>query len=205
MREDLIILVTALTGIASLTSFSAMWISLAKSRTKRPLELAPRQVIRIPIVSDIAAGLGVVVEENIEDYLFLDEDHYNRADFGVRVEGDSMRDAGILRGDIALIRQQPFVETGEIAAIVISTLAGSEGVLKRYNFVHEERPDLVHWLLESSNPSSEHIVVIPRGAAVAAIKALYDEAIRSSRMRVRYYEDAELAIAGKYVGVLRKD
>ncbi len=155
--------------------------------------------IPIPIVSSIAAGLGVIPEENIEDYLYLDEDHCNGADFGIRVDGDSMKDAGILNGDIALIRQQPLVEMREIAAIVIETLAGSEGVLKRYHF-YEKQANMRHWYLESSNPASEHLVVIPRGADVPAIQALYAGRIH----KLKYYMDAELIIAGKYVGLVRE-
>jgi SOS-response transcriptional repressor LexA len=155
--------------------------------------------IPIPILGNIAAGLGVIPAENIEDYLYLDEDHCNDADFAVRVEGDSMRDAGILHRDIALIRQQPLVKMKEIAAIVINTPAGSEGVLKRYHY-YERRAELRHWYLESTNPASEHLVVIPRGANVPAIQALYAGKIRN----LKYYMDAELIIAGKYVGLVRE-
>ncbi|UCG12286.1 MAG: hypothetical protein JSU72_17590 [Deltaproteobacteria bacterium] len=156
--------------------------------------------IPIPIVSSIAAGLGVIVDDNIEEYLYLDEDHCNGADFGVRVEGDSMREAGILNGDIALIRQQPLVETGEIAAVVINTPAGSEGVLKRYH-LYENQAHMRHWYLESSNPGSEHLVVIPGGANVLEIQALYAGRLRN----LQYYLDAELIITGKYVGLVREN
>jgi repressor LexA len=162
--------------------------------------------IPIPIVSDIAAGEAIIVEENVEDYLFLDKDHLYGADFGVRIVGNSMRDAGILPGDIALIRQQPIVETGEIAAVVIKTLVGSEGVLKQYYLAYEDQPNLRHWFLRSHNPTSQHLVVIPGGANARAIRNLYYRLIRLGRMRnlIQYYMDAELIVAGKYVGLVRE-
>jgi SOS-response transcriptional repressor LexA len=180
---------------------------IVMTRSKPSETLASSLIWRIPLVSDIAAGLGVIAEENTEKYLVLDDTFRGVADFGVRVVGDSMIGDGILPGDIALIRQQPRVEMGEIAAVVIITPTVSEGVLKKYHLAYAERSDLAHWFLASSNPTSAHIVAIPSGADVAGIRALYDEAIRSGTMRrvISYYADAELAIAGKYIGVLRKD
>jgi len=171
---------------------------------RRDTEASKPLPIPIPIVTDIAAGSGVIAEENVEDYLFLDEEHHNGADFGVRVVGDSMRDDCILPGDIVLIRQQPRVENGEIAALVIELGSRRKGVLKRYRF--HEKEDLQHWFLESSNPASEHVVVIPSGAKAALIRALFARAIRSGRIRnlIRYYEDAEVTVAGKYVGLVRE-
>lgn len=191
--------------IHSITEESKKTAAKAPS-AKRLKPFTPPPPDPIPIVSDIAAGLGVIAEENIQEYLFLDDSHRNGADFGVNVVGDSMKDSGILPGDIALIRQQPGVDIGEIAAMVIVTPLRSDGVLKRYHQAYEEQADLFHWFLKSSNPSSEHLVVIPSDADVSAIKAKYDEAIRSGRISnpVRYYENAELAIAGKYVGLLRQ-
>ena len=60
-------------------------------------------------------------------------------------------------------------------------------------------------MLESSNPLSEHLVVIPSGADIDAIKAVYTKAGPSGKMRnpTEYYEEAKLAIAGKYVGLVR--
>jgi SOS-response transcriptional repressor LexA len=185
-------------------------IYLRKAIEKERLELqellSHALLTRIPIVSDIAAGLGRIAEENIDEYLSLEDKERKGADFGVRVVGDSMAEHNILSGDIALIRQQPTVEIGEIAAVVITTSElEALGVLKRY-YVYEERGDMRHWFLKSSSPISDHLVVIPRGANVKAIKALYTKASQTRRIRnpVKYYEDSGIGIAGKYVGVLRK-
>jgi hypothetical protein len=107
-----------------------------------------------------------------------------------------------------LIRQQENVENGDIAAVVIITPEKemSLGVLKRYYVVHEKREDLQHWLLESSNPSSEHLVVIPTGVDIKAIEDLYIKKAKAGKIVPPvFYRDAEIAIAGKYVGVTRKN
>ena len=166
-------------------------------------ELLPRQ---IPLLSDIAAGLGRIAEENIEKYLKLDEAKRKGVDFGVRVVGDSMAGDKIFDGDIALIRQQPEVELGEIAAVVISTPTESTGVLKRFYICREPR-HLQHWFLQSRNPESEHLVVIPNDANVGDVKASYEDDRRSGRIRneIDFRENAKVDVLGKCVGVLRGD
>jgi SOS-response transcriptional repressor LexA len=174
----------------------------AKPRPSQPSRPKPTE---IPIVGDIAAGLGRIADENIEDYLVLGDNYRNGADFGVKVVGGSMKGHGILSGDIALIRQQPTVERREIAAIVITTPEiEALGVLKQY-YPYEERQSMWHWLLMSSNPSSEHLVVMPSGVNVKAIQDLYTKEIQSGKMRnlPKYYENAKLQIVGKFVGLVR--
>jgi SOS-response transcriptional repressor LexA len=185
--------------------------SIEEAKKKPPLSkklLKPTPHEPIPIISGIAAGLGVIAENDIEDYLFLSDDYRNNADFGVRVVGDSMIDLGIFPGDIALIHQQPTVNNGDIAAVVI-ILSQMEalGVLKRYYVVNKNIKDLAHWLLESSKSSSEHLVVMPSGATVEKIRDLYIAKIKAGKILnpIKFYKDAEIAIAGKYVGLVRKN
>ncbi len=169
----------------------------AKPKPSQPPRPKPTE---IPIVGDIAAGLGRIADENIEDYLLLGDNYRNGADFGVKVVGDSMKGHGILSGDIALIRQQPAIDMGEIAAAVVTTLTESEGVLKQY-YRYEKCRDMQHWYLKSSNPSSQHLVIIPSGANIKGIQDLYAPDIEAGRIRI--YENAELTIVGKYVGLVR--
>jgi SOS-response transcriptional repressor LexA len=159
------------------------------------------KLVKIPIVNNIAAGLvRPITDENIKDHLLLSDNYCSNADFGVSVEGDSMKGDGILSRDLALIRQQPTVEDGEIAAVVITTPKQSLEVIKRY--YHDQREGLQHWFLESSNPSSKHLLVMPGGANIEAIQALYAKEIQVGK--VELYKNAELTIAGKYVGLVRK-
>ena len=80
---------------------------------------------KIPLLGTIACGEPILAEENIESEINIPEDI--RADFALRCKGDSMVDARIMDGDIVYIRQQPTVNNGEIAAVLI----GDEATLKR--------------------------------------------------------------------------
>ena len=88
-----------------------------------------RAVKEIPLVGTVAAGLPILAEENIEDYLpVLADTARTDGMFYLRVSGDSMINAAILEGDLVLVRPQPFVEQGEIAVVRI----GDEATVKRF-------------------------------------------------------------------------
>ena len=93
--------------------------------------LTRREMVNVPVVGTVAAGQPILAEENIEDYIKLDKDI--PADFALRCKGDSMINDRIFDGDIVYIRQQPDVENGEIAAVLID----NEATLKRvYKYPH---------------------------------------------------------------------
>lgn len=80
---------------------------------------------RIPLVGTIACGTPILATENLDGEVTVPENI--NADFALRCKGDSMIDARIHNGDIVYIRQQPTVENGEIAAVLID----EEATLKR--------------------------------------------------------------------------
>lgn len=80
---------------------------------------------KIPLLGTIACGEPILAAENIEALINADENL--NADFALRCKGDSMINARIFDGDIVYIREQPDVEDGEIAAVLI----GEEATLKR--------------------------------------------------------------------------
>ena len=79
----------------------------------------------VPIVGTIAAGTPILAEENIEGYAPLQDRH---ADFALTIKGDSMIGDNIHPGDIVFIKQQPTIEIGEIAAVLID----GEATLKHF-------------------------------------------------------------------------
>ena len=79
----------------------------------------------IPLIGQIAAGVPILAEENIDDYFYIDKSI--KADFCLRIKGDSMIDEGIYEDDIVFIKSQPCIENGEIGAVII----GDEATLKR--------------------------------------------------------------------------
>src|SRR5690606_893353 len=84
------------------------------------------QTKRVPILGCVAAGEPLLAEEEYEDYVELSADL--RVDFCLRVKGDSMIDARICDGDLVFVRQQPTVENGQIAVVLID----DEATLKRF-------------------------------------------------------------------------
>ena len=79
----------------------------------------------VPIVGEIACGTPIVAEQNIEGYADLPDGV--SADFALKCKGDSMIPT-FQPGDLVLIRQQPEVEPGQIAAVGIN----GEATLKRF-------------------------------------------------------------------------
>lgn len=80
---------------------------------------------KVPLLGTIACGEPILAEENIEDYIGIDEKA--NVDFALRCKGDSMINARIFDGDIVYIKQQSDVDDGEIAAVLI----GDEATLKK--------------------------------------------------------------------------
>ena len=81
----------------------------------------------IPILGDICAGEGTWCEENFEGHFFIDSSV--KADFCVKVRGDSMIDAGIRDGDLAFIKRTYDYKDGNIYAVRINS--DCEAVLKK--------------------------------------------------------------------------
>jgi repressor LexA len=92
-------------------------------REKREPEPAPlrHDVQRLPLVGEIAAGGPMLAEENVEDYVELPE-RLAKGDFLLRVKGESMIEAGILDGDIVVVRRQQDARNGDI----VVALAGDD-------------------------------------------------------------------------------
>lgn len=89
----------------------------------------PDHVREVPVVGRIAAGGPILATEDIEEVLTLPTDLTGTGPvFMLRVKGDSMVDAGILDGDLVVVRSQPDANDGEIVAALID---GEEATVKR--------------------------------------------------------------------------
>ena len=105
-------------------------------------EKVNQNVRRLPVLGKIAAGIPILAQQDLIDYEYVPESI--KADFCLKVQGDSMIGARILDGDLVYIRQQSEVETGEIAAVLID---GEEATLKRVYITN----GLI--ILKSENPN----------------------------------------------------
>lgn len=83
---------------------------------------------RIPVLGQIAAGLPLYAEENIEGYTYTDLNG-GAEYFALRVKGDSMNALRINEGDIVIVRRQSDVENGEVAVVLVD---GDSATLKRF-------------------------------------------------------------------------
>ena len=103
---------------------------------------------KLPMLGTIACGEPIFAEENIDGYISCPENI--DADFCLRCKGDSMIGARIQDGDIVYIRQQPDVENGEIAAVLID----NEATLKR---VYKKNESII---LQPENPAYEPLIFV---------------------------------------------
>lgn len=81
----------------------------------------PHAAVRhVPVLGEIAAGVPILAEERVEDLYPLPRDLVGEGTlFILRVRGESMVQAGVLPGDLIVVRQQPTVEQGEMCAALI--------------------------------------------------------------------------------------
>ncbi|MDR2964179.1 MAG: transcriptional repressor LexA [Treponema sp.] len=79
------------------------------------------EVVRIPILGSVAAGLPLLSEENLDGSIIMHKSLVRKGKkyFALRVKGDSMTGAGIFEGDLAIIEKQSTVKNGEIAVAVL--------------------------------------------------------------------------------------
>jgi repressor LexA len=112
----------------------------------------------LPLVGRVAAGHPILAAEHIEAHYRVDPDLFApRADYLLRVRGTSMRDAGILDGDLLAVHRTTEVRTGQIAVVRLN----DEVTVKRWR---RRGRDV---LLVAENPEFAPIVVDPRVTSIA--------------------------------------
>jgi repressor LexA len=89
-----------------------------------------RPVSHVPLVGDVAAGTDVLAAENVEELVPVSSDLTGDGPlFMLRVRGDSMIEAGILEGDLVVVRSQPEARDGEV---VVAGIPGEEATVKTF-------------------------------------------------------------------------
>jgi len=88
----------------------------------------------LPLLGRIAAGGPLLAEESVEDKIAVPEPLGRKADFLLRVKGESMIEAGILDGDIVVVRRQDDARDGEVVvALVGEDEAADEATVKTFH------------------------------------------------------------------------
>ena len=119
------------------------------SRESEPPAGSDDNLLDVQVLGRVAAGLPLLAEENVVDTVRIDRMlvRGGRDVFGLRVQGDSMINAGILNGDYIFVRKQATAEPGEIVVALI----GDEATVKYY---HPEK-DYVRF-----QPANDHMAPI---------------------------------------------
>jgi len=120
---------------------------------RRAIELTvkPQQeMVEVPLLGEIAAGVPIFAEEQMLDKFQFSENLTGGGSlFGLKVKGTSMKDAGILHGDIVIVRAQETAENGDIVAALLD----NEATVKTF---YQEK-DCIR--LQPENPEFEPICV----------------------------------------------
>ena len=141
-REHLEALVEA--GLLSKETGKARGYRLPATRNEAPMQL-------VPLLGRVPAGPLDAAVEDLEGYLPIQARRSTGELFGLRVQGESMRDAGILSGDVVVVRRQPRAEAGDI----VVALVGDEATVKRLRY-RGKRVEL-----KPENPDYEPVVLDP--------------------------------------------
>ncbi len=92
------------------------------------------QAVTVPLLGRIAAGAPILADEDVEDYLAVPPGFATERDhFALRVQGDSMIQAGILNGDVVVVKRQDTVDEGDIVAALLPGPAEDEATVKRFH------------------------------------------------------------------------
>ncbi len=112
-----------------------------------------RPVRHVPLLGDVAAGTGVIAQENVEEIMPLPADLTGDGElFMLRVRGESMIEAGIFDGDLVVARRQQHAENGDI---VVAGINEGEATVKRFRRLRNR----VH--LEPANPALSVMIFEP--------------------------------------------
>jgi repressor LexA len=129
-------------GLTSSSSVHAQLATLERRGHLRKDPTKPRamalsdssraQGVVVPLVGRIAAGEPILAEQNVEDHLVVPMGFAGDAEhFALTVRGDSMIGAGILDGDVVIVRSAPTADDGDVIAALLPGPAEDEATVKR--------------------------------------------------------------------------
>ena len=111
------------------------------------------EIGRVPLVGSVPAGLPIDAVENVEGEIAVDFSFLPQGEsFSLRVMGESMKNAGILDGDVVVVKKQATADKGDIVVAIVN----GEATVKRY-FPHDGKIRL-----QPENDDFEPIIVDKR-------------------------------------------
>ena len=115
-------------------------ILIAKGKRRNIVLINRRSAVKIPLVGTVAAGIPILAQQNIEEYITCEVQGEKGELFALRVKGDSMKNAGILDEDIVISRRVPTAEDGEIVVALVEDEATVKRIFRREGYI-ELHPD----------------------------------------------------------------
>ena len=161
-------------GLTSSSSVHAQLATLERRGLLRKDPTKPRAMalsdtpraegVIVPLVGRIAAGTPVLADQHVEEHLLVPMGFAGDAQhFAVTVRGDSMIGAGILDGDIVVVRAQASADDGDIVAVLLPGPAEDEATVKRLR----KRKGRV--MLVPENPALEPFEMDPEGQLLGKV------------------------------------
>lgn len=112
--------------------------------------LGRREVVNLPVVGTVAAGMPILAEQNIENYFPLPSEYVpNQECFMLKVKGDSMVNAGIFNGDSVLVKSQSTAKNGDMVVALVDDSATVKTFYKENG----------HYRLQPENDNMDPIIV----------------------------------------------
>ncbi len=94
---------------------------------------------RLPVIGQVTAGLPMYAQQEWDGTIIVDGSRFRGENlFCLRIKGDSMRNAGILDGDLVVCEPRQYAEDGEVVAVLIH---GEEATVKRF-FLHSDHVEM---------------------------------------------------------------
>ena len=112
--------------------------------------LTRRELVNVPVIGTVAAGVPILAEQNIEDYLPIPAEILpNKEVFMLKVKGNSMIEAGIYNGDKVIVARQPNAENGDKVVALVDDSATVKTFYKENG----------HFRLQPENSSMDPIIL----------------------------------------------
>ena len=112
--------------------------------------LTRRELVNVPVIGTVAAGVPILAEQNIEDYLPIPAEILpNKEVFMLKVKGNSVIEAGIYNGDKVIVAKQPNAENGDKVVALVDDSATVKTFYKENG----------HFRLQPENSSMDPIIL----------------------------------------------
>ena len=112
--------------------------------------LTRRELVNVPVIGTVTAGVPILAEQNIEDYLPIPAEILpNKEVFMLKVKGNSMIEAGIYNGDKVIVAKQPNAENGDKVVALVDDSATVKTFYKENG----------HFRLQPENSSMDPIIL----------------------------------------------